>query len=533
LKLIHTHPERTRPGGFAVGDDWFTSSAMAAGVEYLLPQGLDVGSVDALLTKRLELECERVRTGRRTFYDTFDGRLHAKGLVLVHEEMRLVLRDDERERAGLAYPEKAPPRVAVRELPDGPLRAALAPICGVRALQATASLRGRRRLLRVLDGERKTIVRLVAEEATLARNGSGNGAHALRPRLHVVPVRGYAKALRGVRGALEDDLGLIPATEPLRDEAVWRAGGAPGGVSSKVVVAFAPDLRADRAAAALAGRLVAVIEANLPGALAEIDTEFLHDLRVAVRRTRSLQRELKRVFPPAPLAHFRTEFRWLQRVTGPTRDLDVYLADLDGAPDLDPLRAVLVERRTRERAAMERALRSPRTRRMLEQWSVFVEHLADAPPAGRDDALRPIFAVTAQRIARVYKTLARMGDAIDAASAPLALHDLRKKGKELRYLLEFFAPLFPSSVIDPMVASLKALQDTLGRFQDREVQAALLRELSNEVATREGGGAALMAMGVLAQRLDADRAQARSEFAGRFGAFAAPRQRALVRETFG
>jgi CHAD domain-containing protein len=533
LKLIHTHPERTRPGGFAVGDDWFTSSAMAAGVEYLLPQGLDVGSVDALLTKRLELECERVRTGRRTFYDTFDGRLHAKGLVLVHEEMRLVLRDDERERAGLAYPEKAPPRVAVRELPDGPLRAALAPICGVRALQATASLRGRRRLLRVLDGERKTIVRLVAEEATLAHNGSGNGARALRPRLHVVPVRGYAKALRGVRGALEDDLGLIPATEPLRDEAVWRAGGAPGGVSSKVVVAFAPDLRADRAAAALAGRLVAVIEANLPGALAEIDTEFLHDLRVAVRRTRSLQRELKRVFPPAPLAHFRTEFRWLQRVTGPTRDLDVYLADLDGAPDLDPLRAVLVERRTRERAAMERALRSPRTRRMLEQWSVFVEHLADAPPAGRDDALRPIFAVTAQRIARVYKTLARMGGAIDAASAPLALHDLRKKGKELRYLLEFFAPLFPSSVIDPMVASLKALQDTLGRFQDREVQAALLRELSNEVATREGGGAALMAMGVLAQRLDADRAQARSEFAGRFGAFAAPRQRALVRETFG
>ena len=337
----------------AVGDDWFTSSTMVAGVEYLLPQGLDVGSVDALLTQRLQLECERVRTGRRTFYDTFDGRLHAKGLVLVHEEMRLVLRDDERERAGLAYPEKAPHRVAVPDLPDGPLRAALSAICGVRALQATASLRGRRRLLRVLDGERKTIVRLVAEEATLARNGSGNGAQALCPRLHVEPVRGYAKALRRVKGTLEDDLGLVAATEPLRDEAVWRAGGTPGGVSSKIVVAFAPDLRADRAAAALAGRLVGVIEANLPGALAEIDAEFLHDLRVAVRRTRSLQRELKRVFPPAPLAHFRTEFRWLQQVTGPTRDLDVYLADLDDAPDLDPLRAVLIEHRTHERAAME------------------------------------------------------------------------------------------------------------------------------------------------------------------------------------
>ena len=223
---------------------------MATGAEYLLPEGLDLGTVDALLAGRLDIECERVRAGRRTFYDTFDGRLHAKGLVLVHEELRFALREGARERAGLAHPEKAPERLVVDDLPEGPLRAALAPLCGVRALQATASLRGRRRLLRVLDGERKTVVRLVAEEATLSRNGSGPGA-TLRPRLHVEPVRGYAKALKRVRGTLEGDLGLVAATEPLHDEAVWRAGGAPGGVSSKVALAFAPDLRADRAAAEL------------------------------------------------------------------------------------------------------------------------------------------------------------------------------------------------------------------------------------------------------------------------------------------
>ena len=504
---------------------------MAAGAEYLLPEGLDLGTADALLAGRLEVECERVRAGRRTFYDTFDGRLHAKGLVLVHEELRFALREGARERAGVAHPEKAPERLVVDDLPEGPLRAALAPLCGVRALQATASVRGRRRLLRVLDGERKTVVRLVAEEATLSRNGSGPGA-TLRPRLHVEPVRGYAKALKRVRGTLDGDLGLVAATEPLHDEAVWRAGGAPGGVSSKVALASAPDLRADRAAAELATRLVAVIEANLPGTLAEIDGEFLHDLRVAVRRTRSLQRELRSVFPPAPLVHFRAEFRWLQQATGPTRDLDVYLDELEGGADLAPLRAVLAEHRVRERAAMVRALRSPRTQRLLEEWSTFVRRMPDAPRAGRDDALRPIAAVAAERIARVYKRLVRMGAAIDEASAPEALHDLRKKGKELRYLLEFFAPLFPEPAVGPMVTSLKALQDTLGRFQDRGVQAGLLRQLSDEVAQREGGGAALMAMGVLAQRLDRDRARARAEFAARFGAFAAPGQRAPVRETF-
>jgi CHAD domain-containing protein len=87
-------------------------------------------------------------------------------------------------------------------------------------------------------------------------------------------------------------------------------------------------------------------------------------------------------------------------------------------------------------------------------------------------------------------------------------------------------------VVGPLVTSLKALQDTLGRFQDREVQAALLRALSDELAAREGGGAALMAMGVLAERLEADRARARAEFAGRFATFARRRRRAAVREAF-
>ena len=52
--------------------------------------------------------------------------------------------------------------------------------------------------------------------------------------------------------------------------------------------------RADAAAALIAGRLVELIEANLPGTLADIDSEFLHDLRVGVRRTRSAQRQLRR-----------------------------------------------------------------------------------------------------------------------------------------------------------------------------------------------------------------------------------------------
>ena len=89
-----------------------------------------------------------------------------------------------------------------------------------------------------------------------------------------------------------------------------------------------------------------MIDANLDGTIADIDTEFLHDFRVAVRRSRAVQRELRGVFPPEELARFRTEFRWLQQVTGDARDLDVYVLEFDAtARDRCPSRCDLTSTR--------------------------------------------------------------------------------------------------------------------------------------------------------------------------------------------
>jgi CHAD domain-containing protein len=129
--------------------------------------------------------------------------------------------------------------------------------------------------------------------------------------------------------------------------------------------------------------------------------------------------------------------------------------------------------------------------------------------------------------------MVKMGNAIDDDSPHEALHDLRKKGKELRYLLEFFSSLYPPQVVKPMVATLKGLQDVLGRFQDREVQADLLRALGDDIAAMEGGAAALMAMGVLVERLTEQQEQARAQFDASFELFAAKPQRKIVARTFG
>ncbi len=83
-----------------------------------------------------------------------------------------------------------------------------------------------------------------------------------------------------------------------------------------------------------------------------------------------------------------------------------------------------------------------------------------------------------------------------------------------------------------MVRALKALQDVLGRHQDREVQIAMLRSLADEVSRLPRGPKAVMAMGVLVDRLRIDEAAARAEFGERFAALASAEQRRLVSETF-
>jgi CHAD domain-containing protein len=183
---------------------------------------------------------------------------------------------------------------------------------------------------------------------------------------------------------------------------------------------------------------------------------------------------------------------------------------------------------------MVQALRSERAEDVRRDWAALLEVLVGLPTVDRPDATRPILELAGVRIRKVYRRMVKMGRAIDPSSPPEDYHELRKKGKELRYLLELFgAPLYPSDVVKPMIKTLKSLQDVLGRHQDREVQISMLRSLTSEVSALPGGDAALMAMGLLVERLGEDERAARAEFASRFAEFASKSQRKLVKKTFG
>ncbi len=509
--------------------------------DLLAPAGMSLAAAGKVLHEHLALAEREPRSCERAYYDTFDGLLHGAGLCAVHEDGVLALVDERagRERARASMPRPGGPLLAF-ELAPGPLREALERIVEVRALLPLVEVSSRVLGLDVLDGERGTVVRITLEQPELRDNGR---RRPLRLRTKLAPVRGSEQALAGVRATLGQELGFGEAPEPLVDEAARAAGRSPSGTSSKVQVPLRFDQRADTAAAAILVRLLEVIECNIDGALADLDSEFLHDMRVAVRRTRSVQRELRHVFPRSELERFRAEFRRLHRVTGESRDLDVYVLEFDSframvpeamRPDLDPLLGLLRARRERAHRAMADALRSPPTPELFARWRALLASLADLPTADRRDAGLAIGVLAARRIGKVYARMVGIGGAITPTSAPRDYHELRKQGKELRYLLELFGtPLYPSEVVKPMIKALKALQDVLGRHQDREVQVAMLRSLCGEIDEMPRAAGALRAIGVLVERLGADERAARAEFAERFAAFSSPAQRRLVEDAFG
>jgi CHAD domain-containing protein len=508
---------------------------------FALPEGVDPGALLSYLGERFDVAADPPTSLTYTVVDTADRRLGAAGLDLALEGGRagnvLVLRDGART-AAVTGPAGRRRRWLAGHLPKGPLRDRLGPVIEMRALLPLARVQVDVQALRVLNADAKTVVRM--RLSTHAALDAGPEPRPLTPRLEVAGVLGYPRPLARVVGVLTSEAGLVEPPSTMADEAVAASGGDPGGIRSKVRVTLRPEDRTDKAAVRVLRDLAGMVEANLPGTLADHDTEFLHDLRVAVRRSRSVLRELKAAFPPDELARQREALKWIQSITGPTRDLDVQLHDWDdlltGVPAdrhaaLAPVRTLLARHRAAALRALKRELRGPAFRDAWASYRAFLDGKL-GPAAHRPDAKRPIAEVAGQRIRKVHARMVDMGSAIDDASPAHDLHELRKRGKELRYLLEFFGPLWPDEVVKPLVKSLKGLQDVLGTHQDREVQADHMRELADELAGQVGGPEALLVLGVLVDRLEAEQRAARSQFAVRFADFASKQQRKLVRRTF-
>jgi CHAD domain-containing protein len=298
-------------------------------------------------------------------------------------------------------------------------------------------------------------------------------------------------------------------------------------------IELAAPIPAGEALRRICRQQLGAIEAHLPGTRQGRDAEELHDLRVAVRRTRSALGEFHKVFPGAQLQHFRTEFRWLGEVTGPVRDLDVYLEHLpayrallpaDAATALEPFRGFLRSHRRAERRSLLRRLASPRLARLLAEWQRFLAATDGTEwPA---TAAWPAGEMARRHIWMLYRRFLRQGAAIRDRSPDHDLHRLRITGKKLRYLVEFFRSLYPPEEIALLLKAMKRIQDFLGSYQDLTVQQQHLGELARQMQA-EGGAdpATVAALELLVNSLRKQQQGLRQEFPEHFRVFSHGRGR--------
>ncbi|MEZ4517984.1 MAG: CHAD domain-containing protein [Chloroflexota bacterium] len=228
-------------------------------------------------------------------------------------------------------------------------------------------------------------------------------------------------------------------------------------------------------------------------------------------------------------------------MTGPTRDLDVYLLHFDDLrahlPEylrdrLDPLYDHLVQRQRKEHNILVKALDTTRYAHLKQDWPVFLNQ--PIPPEEVPEAAKKSTLLVAnQQILRTYRHAARDAAAITDASPSEQVHDLRKQAKKLRYLMEFFSSLYPKEDLKALVAELKLLQDVLGEYQDLQVQIESLETYASEMqAAGEAPADTLVAIGALTGQLYNRELQVRIEMMPRLKQFARPKLRRQFAKLF-
>ena len=312
--------------------------------------------------------------------------------------------------------------------------------------------------LRLLNTDSKTVAWITLDHTSVTQPAAAD----LPARLQVTAVRGYqAQALRAAQllSAAAANGSAAAAARPGR----WTPpspppGAAPGTTATRSPCGCPGPCRPGLALRDVLLCLLDTLEANVPGTIRDIDTEFLHDLRVSVRRTRSALKLAGDVLPGGLAATYRGEFKWLGDLTTPTRDLDVYLLGygrmaavlLAADPaELAPFHGYLERQRDAEQRALARGLRSARFTRLACEWRTALGALP-VPGGGQTAA-----ALAAARLRRAHRRVIREGQAITPQSPAERLHDLRKRCKELRYLLEFFASVLDPAAYQPAVRDLE------------------------------------------------------------------------------
>jgi triphosphatase len=356
------------------------------------------------------------------------------------------------------------------------------------------------------NSEQDAIVAEIAlDESEIFANG-GASTHLNRVEVEVGSEAAIHDGIGDFVEVLREALKLSPT-----GTSKFKTGLSVAGLSPEVAPDLGPTeidatLSAGEVAFAILRHHFAEMLAHEPGVRLGEDPEELHDMRVATRRLRAALK-LYSDFLPKRSERYERDLRWVAGALGEVRDLDVHLQRLSEESSrsgevLEEVVALLRERRVEARRRMLQALDSNRYERLIANFSGTLRRGRSSSPTD------PVLEAAPNLVRDRYKKVRKSANALSEDSPPEHFHDLRKKGKRLRYALEPLQEIYGKPA-KKMVKLLKKTQDDLGDHQDLIVAAGLMEELGG-AGDRPAQDA--FTMGSMAERYGREASEIRAGF---------------------
>jgi len=505
---------------------------------FIVPDTIRTNDLISGIAGSFSVKKIRSASSRKQYCDTFDWRLQGNNLVLYRENRmyRLASLATGMVKAEAAWPSRKQLKFW-GDLADGPLRDILHQVLDMRALLPRAVTISRIRTMHILNRDAKTVMHVRLERYFLA----GSPQKPILTSLSLEPVRGYYKQFEEFRKYVAG-LGLAPENDNAMLIIYNAAGLAPGTYSTKLDIHLAADQAASLAAVDICKSQLHIMKQNESGIMADIDCEFLHDFRVALRRTRAALSQLKNLFAPEITMRFKKELAVIGSMTNRLRDLDVYLLKRETyqamlpaelRPKLDHLFTNLVAERRREYLRLTRKLKGPEYQAIMTDWETFLQSYEPGNDRDGKNAGRPVLNLARKYIFKSYAKVIKQGRKMGEDAPDGELHRLRLNCKKMRYLLEFFSSLFPADRIGILVKHSKKLQENLGDFNDLFVQQKALRDyLEKQVPKSSEAIDIAAAIGGLITNLSRKKQEVRQVFSETFKQFDHQENNRLFLELF-
>lgn len=224
------------------------------------------------------------------------------------------------------------------------------------------------------------------------------------------------------------------------------------------------------------------VQANVPGAIGKLDDEYLHQLRVGMRRLRVVLAMAETFRADDELGRLHQEVTEMCVEFGRLREWDVFVTQtlapmcerLPQHAGLRALRDASEKQRARHQAELVRRLQAPDYQRLLLRFGEWMY----GGYWSEDDAGLSLPDFAAHILQKRGRQVSKRGKHVAAADAG-QLHLLRIACKKLRYSAEMFGSLFAASRVKRYTAALSELQDIMGLLNDITVAQRLLDGMEN------------------------------------------------------